>query len=123
MVELAEAADSDQPDLIREALSYFKEPSDPESSAAPTAAVVPPPIPISSASARKASQRAESQLLDAHIQDVVEKSLDTAMRSEVSGLSDTLVQTVQRIMKEVAPTVIRQVVQEEIEQIKKSEQG
>jgi len=114
-----EAAESDQPDLIREALSYFGETPVAHSSATPTAEAVPAPIQM--VSHRQAPDN-EPLTLDEQIHEAIEKSMNDSIKSEMAGLSDTIVETVGQIVKEVAPNVIRQAVQEEIDQIKKSEQ-
>ena len=119
--ESLEAGNSDQPDLIREALSYIGETPGPDQPAPAAATVAASPVDGPSAPARHAPDN-EPPTLDEHIHDAIEKTMSASMRSEMAGLSDTIIHTVQQIVKEVAPNVIRQVVQEEIEQIKESEQ-
>ncbi len=114
-----EAVDNDQPNLIREALAYFGETREAPVQDAP--AKEESKTPLSVVSPRQAPEQ-EPPTLDEQIHAAIEKTMNASMKSEMAGLSDTIVHSVGQIVKEVAPDVIRKVVQEEIEQIKKSDQ-
>ena len=55
------------------------------------------------------------------IKGVLEQSLDTSIEKEVDGLSEIIVESVREIVREITPLIAREVIKEEIERIKQSE--
>ena len=109
---------STQPDLIEETLSNLSALSrnhQPEEIAPtpPSPAIEPSPPPI--------SRDALNQVIRDQISITVEKSMDEALRKEINGISDSIMETIRDMVKEMAPEIIRSVVQKEIDNIKKAE--
>ncbi|TDJ57947.1 MAG: response regulator [Nitrospina sp.] len=104
------------PDLIEETLSNLSALSRnlrPEESA--------PPAPRTEPSPPQFSSDALHQVIGEHVSRAVEKSMDTTLRKQISGLSDSVMETIRDMVKEIAPEIIRSVVQKEIDNIKKAE--
>ncbi|TDJ49949.1 MAG: response regulator [Nitrospina sp.] len=106
------------PDLIEETLSNLSALSRnlrPEESApaAPARRTEPSPPQFSSDTLH--------QVIGEHVSRAVEKSMDETLRKEISGLSDSVMETIRDMVKEIAPEIIRSVVQKEIDNIKKAE--
>ncbi|PIR01781.1 MAG: hypothetical protein COV66_00260 [Nitrospinae bacterium CG11_big_fil_rev_8_21_14_0_20_45_15] len=55
------------------------------------------------------------------IKGILEQSLDTSIGREVDGLSEIIVEAVREIVREITPQIARDVIKEEIERIKQSE--
>ena len=106
------------PDLIEETLSNLSALSRnlrPEESA-PAA-----PAPRTEPSPPQFSSDTLHQVIGEHVSRAVEKSMDETLRKEISGLSDSVMETIRDMVKEIAPEIIRSVVQKEIDNIKKAE--
>ena len=104
------------PDLIEETLSNLSALSRnlrPEESA--------PPAPRTEPSPPQFSSDALHQVIGEHVSRAVEKSMDATLRKQISGLSDSVMETIRDMVKEIAPEIIRSVVQKEIDNIKKAE--
>lgn len=104
------------PDLIEETLSNLSALSRnlrPEESA--------PPAPRTEPSPPQFSSDALHQVIGEHVSRAVEKSMDETLRKQISGLSDSVMETIRDMVKEIAPEIIRSVVQKEIDNIKKAE--
>ncbi|OGW25273.1 MAG: hypothetical protein A3K09_02230 [Nitrospinae bacterium RIFCSPLOWO2_12_FULL_47_7] len=57
-------------------------------------------------------------MLGDHINAILEKSLSDAIKSEVNGLSDVIMQSVREVVREVTPQIAREIIREEIEKIR-----
>lgn len=62
-----------------------------------------------------------NMMLGDHINAILEKSLSSAIQSEVSGLSDIIMRSVREIVREVTPHIAREIIKEEIEKIRDGE--
>ena len=60
-----------------------------------------------------------TEALIAQIRPLLEQSLGASIDKEISGLSETIVQSVKEIVREVVPDIARSVIKEEIDRIKK----
>ncbi|MZG53921.1 MAG: response regulator [Nitrospinae bacterium] len=59
------------------------------------------------------------QVTGEQVRNLLEKSLDSSLQKEMSGLSDIIVKTIREVVREIAPEIARSVIREEIEKIKK----
>jgi CheY-like chemotaxis protein len=59
------------------------------------------------------------QVAGEQVRQILERSLDSSLRKEVSGLSDILVKTIREVVREITPEIARSIIREEIEKIKK----
>ncbi|MDC0946360.1 response regulator [Nitrospinaceae bacterium] len=53
------------------------------------------------------------------VRQILERSLDSSLQKEMSGLSDILVKTIRKVVREITPEIARSIIREEIEKIKK----
>ncbi len=60
------------------------------------------------------------KLIGGHIRQVIERTLKEAIQSEISGITDKIIDAVERIAGEITPDISRKIIQEEIERIKDS---
>ena len=58
------------------------------------------------------------QVTGEQIKQLLEKSLDSSLQKEISGLSGIIVDTIREVVREIAPGIARSVIREEIEKIK-----
>ena len=49
----------------------------------------------------------------------MEKSLDTSLQKEVSGMSEIVIKIVREVVRELVPDIARSVIREEIDKIKR----
>ena len=49
---------------------------------------------------------------------ILEKSLKSAIQTEVAGLSDIIARTIREVVRDVAPRIAREIIKEEIEKIR-----
>lgn len=106
------------PDLIAETMSNLSALSRnlwPEENR-PTA-----PAPGTAAPTPSLASDALNRVIGEQISQAVEKFMDKTLRNEISGLSNSVVETIRDMVKEMAPEIIRSVVQKEIDNIKKAE--
>jgi len=59
------------------------------------------------------------QVTGEQVRHVLEKSLDSSLQKEMSGLSEIIVNTIREVVREITPEIARSVIREEIEKIKK----
>jgi CheY-like chemotaxis protein len=59
------------------------------------------------------------QVAGEQVREILERSLDSSLSKEVSGLSDILVKTIREVVREITPEIARSIIREEIEKIKK----
>ena len=59
------------------------------------------------------------QVTGEQVKHVLEKSLDSSLQKEMSGLSEIIVKTIREVIREITPEIARSVIREEIEKIKK----
>jgi CheY-like chemotaxis protein len=59
------------------------------------------------------------QVAGEQVRQILERSLDSSLRKEVSGLSDILEKTIREVVREITPEIARSIIREEIEKIKK----
>jgi CheY-like chemotaxis protein len=59
------------------------------------------------------------QVAGEHVRQILERSLDSSLHKEMSGLSDILVKTIREVVREITPEIARSIIREEIEKIKK----
>lgn len=59
------------------------------------------------------------QVTGEQVKQVLEKSLDSSLQKEMSGLSELIVKTIREVVREITPGIARSVIREEIEKIKK----
>jgi CheY-like chemotaxis protein len=58
------------------------------------------------------------QVAGEQVRQILERSLDTSLRKEMSGFSDILVKTIREVVREITPEIARSLIREEIEKIK-----
>ena len=58
------------------------------------------------------------QVTGEQVKYLLEKSLDSSLQEEMSGLSDIIVKTIREVVREITPEIARSVIREEIEKIK-----
>ncbi len=56
-----------------------------------------------------------------NLKEIVKSTLDDSFNKELAGISESVMQTVQDVVKEVTPDIVRNIIQEEIDKIKKLE--
>jgi CheY-like chemotaxis protein len=59
------------------------------------------------------------QVAGEQVREILERSLDSSLCKEMSGLSDILVKTIREVVREITPEIARSIIREEIEKIKK----
>lgn len=59
------------------------------------------------------------QVAGEQVRQILERSLDSSLQKEMSGLSDILVKTIHEVVREITPEIARSIIREEIEKIKK----
>ena len=59
------------------------------------------------------------QVAGEQVRQILERSLDSSLQKEMSGLSDILVKTIREVVLEITPEIARSIIREEIEKIKK----
>ena len=59
------------------------------------------------------------QVAGEQVRQILERSLDSSLQKEMSGLSDILVKTIREVVREITPEIARSMIREEIEKIKK----
>ncbi|MBC8283003.1 MAG: response regulator [Nitrospinae bacterium] len=59
------------------------------------------------------------QVTGEQVRHILEKSLDTSLQKEVSGMSEIIVKTIREVVREIVPDIARSVIREEIDKIKK----
>jgi CheY-like chemotaxis protein len=59
------------------------------------------------------------QVAGEQVRQILEKSLDSSLQKEMSGLSAILVKTIRDVVREITPEIARSIIREEIEKIKK----
>ncbi|MFT4579611.1 MAG: CheY-like chemotaxis protein [Nitrospinales bacterium] len=59
------------------------------------------------------------QVAGEQVRQILERSLDSSLQKEMSGLSDILVKTIREVVREITPGIARSIIREEIEKIKK----
>jgi CheY-like chemotaxis protein len=59
------------------------------------------------------------QVAGEQVRQILERSLDSSLQKEMSGLSDILVKTIREVVREITPEISRSIIREEIEKIKK----
>jgi CheY-like chemotaxis protein len=59
------------------------------------------------------------QVAGEQVRQILERSLDSSLQKEVSGLSDILVKTIREVVREITPEIARSIIREEIDKIKK----
>ena len=59
------------------------------------------------------------QVAGEQVRQILERSLDSSLHKEMSGLSDILVKTIREVVREITPEIARSIIREEIEKIKK----
>ena len=78
------------------------------------------PIPEKTAVGKDEDKKAGA-LDGENLMDAVKSVLGESIKKELSGMSESVKQTVQNVVKEVTPEIVRNIIQEEIEKIKKFE--
>jgi len=58
------------------------------------------------------------QVTGEQVKYLLEKSLDSSLQEEMSGLSDIIVKTIREVVREITPEIARSVIRQEIEKIK-----
>ncbi len=110
-----------KPDLIKETLGFSQ--SDPEKPAngskepaldKPVSGGVP-------SHPETVEQKVLPQITDEHILQIVERSLNTSLKKELAGLSDSILELVKKTIGEVTPLIAREIIQEEIRKIREAE--
>lgn len=59
------------------------------------------------------------QVTGEQVRQILERSLDTSLQKEISGMSEIIVKTIREVVREITPEIARSVIREEIEKIKK----
>lgn len=59
------------------------------------------------------------QVTGEQVRRILEKSLDTSLQKEVSGMSELIVKIVREVVREIVPDIARSVIREEIDKIKR----
>ena len=59
------------------------------------------------------------QVAGEQVRQILERSLNSSLSKEVSGLSGILVKTIREVVREITPEIARSIIREEIEKIKK----
>ncbi|MED5353244.1 MAG: response regulator [Nitrospinota bacterium] len=59
------------------------------------------------------------QVTGEQVRQILEKSLDTSLQKEVSGMSEKIIKTVREVVREIVPDIARSVIREEIDKIKR----
>ncbi len=59
------------------------------------------------------------QVAGEQVRQILERSLDSSLQKEMSGLSDILVKTIREVVREITPEIARSIIREEIAKIKK----
>ena len=59
------------------------------------------------------------QVAGEQVREILERSLDSSLQKEMSGLSDILVKTIREVVREITPEIARSIIREEIAKIKK----
>jgi CheY-like chemotaxis protein len=59
------------------------------------------------------------QVAGEQVRQILERSLDSSLQKEMSGLSDILVKTIREVVREITPEIARSIIREEIDKIKK----
>jgi CheY-like chemotaxis protein len=62
-----------------------------------------------------------TQAIAEEVKHLLKRSLGTSLEKEVCGLSDAILKTIREVVGEVAPEIVRRVIREEIEKIKKQD--
>jgi hypothetical protein len=60
------------------------------------------------------------QVTGEQVRQILEKSLDTSMQKEVSGISEVIIKAVKEVVREIVPDIARSVIREEIDKIKRT---
>ena len=60
------------------------------------------------------------QVTGEQVRQILEKSLDTSLQKEVSGMSEKIIKTVREVVREIVPDIARSVIREEIDKIKRT---
>lgn len=60
-----------------------------------------------------------SVLMGQEIRKILEKSLDSSLEKEISGLSEKIVQTVEHVVREITPGIARSIIEKEIDKIRR----
>ena len=59
------------------------------------------------------------QVTGEQVRQILEKSLDTSLQKEVSGMSEVIIKIVREVVREIVPDIARSVIREEIDKIKR----
>ena len=59
------------------------------------------------------------QVTGEQVRHILEKSLDTSLQKEVSGMSEVIIKIVREVVREIVPDIARSVIREEIDKIKR----
>ena len=59
------------------------------------------------------------QVTGEQVRHILEKSLDTSLQKEVSGMSEIVIKIVREVVREIVPDIARSVIREEIDKIKR----
>jgi CheY-like chemotaxis protein len=59
------------------------------------------------------------QVTGKQVRHILEKSLDTSLQKEVSGMSEIIIKIVREVVREIVPDIARSVIREEIDKIKR----
>ena len=59
------------------------------------------------------------QIAREQVRHILEKSLDTSLQKEVSGMSDVIIKIIREVVREIVPDIARSVIREEIDKIKR----
>ncbi|MFQ5449472.1 MAG: PleD family two-component system response regulator [Nitrospinaceae bacterium] len=62
-------------------------------------------------------------LVGEEVKRILAQSLDSSIEKEMAGLSQTILQAVKEMVREVTPGIVREVIQEEIDRIRKMEES
>ena len=61
------------------------------------------------------------QLMGKEVKEVLEQSLNSSMEKEISGLSDKIMKSVEKIVREIVPDLAKTIIDQEVEKIKNRE--
>jgi len=104
------------PNLIQESLSYFSQISHESKIRQAMTAHRSERLINSSQSA----DTKDDPVVGEYVRQILENLLNTTIEKEIAGLSNSITQSVRKVVREITPTIAREIIKEEIEKIKKS---
>ncbi len=113
-----ENGDISKPSLLQETLSYISEVSANINNA--DSASSSPEILAQSHEINSQNEKI-TEVVNEYFSKALKKRLDPSNKEEMDELSQSILQTIREVVKDIAPGVIRTIVQEEIDNIKKME--